>query len=186
VDRSADTEISYRFQWQVPDDIQDSLLPIAREIVRRGRRNEHLGDQQESRRRRWSTLSLLIGAPAAILAGASGAVILGDPSANVVAGIIALASAALGTLLTFLNPSQRATEAQVAANRYWLISAWVRFVVAADLPNVDPAAARGLLLELQRREETVMTTAISGAPPDAQRTSTAPPTTGTERTATPS
>jgi hypothetical protein len=163
----AGVDVSYRFEWRVPEGVNDAALPIVREIVRRGRRNEHLGDRQEGRRRLWSSLNLLLGAPAAVLAGISGAVILGDPSANVLAGIIALASAALGALLTFLTPSQRATRAEVAANRYWLISAWVRFVVAADLPTADPAKARALLLELQRREETVMTTAISGAPPEA-------------------
>jgi len=100
-----------------------------------------------------------------VLAGTSGAVILGNPDANVVAGILALASGALGALLAFLNPAERATRADVAANRYWLISAWVRFVVAAEIPNAGLERARNLLLELQRREETVMTTAISGAPP---------------------
>jgi hypothetical protein len=164
---AADQEVSYRFQWMVPDDIDPAALPIVTEIVRRGRRNEHLGDSQERRRRLWSGLHLMLGAPAAVLAGTSGAVILGNPDANVVAGILALASAALGALLAFLNPSQRATRAEVAANRYWLISAWVRFVVAAEIPHADLAAARNLLLELQRREETVMNTAISGAPPES-------------------
>jgi len=112
-------------------------------------------------------VNLGLGAPAAALAGISGAVILGDPSKHLLAGVIALISAALGALLAFLNPTERAKRAEVDANRYWLISAWVRFVAAADLPGADLPTARHLLLELQRREETVMTTAISGAPLDS-------------------
>jgi len=168
----AEELVSYRFQWAVPEGVEPAVLPIVAEMVRRGRRNEHLGDACEKRRQRWSGLQLMLGAPAAVLAGVSGAVILGNPDASLAAGIIALASAALGALLAFLNPSERATRAEVAANRYWLISAWVRLVVAAEVPTADPAAARDLLLELQRREETVMTTAISGTQPDRPGEST--------------
>jgi hypothetical protein len=160
-------EVAHRFKWRVPEGTDPAVLPIVTEIVRRGRRNEHLGEAQDGRRRFWSRLHLILGAPAAVLAGISGAVILGNPDANIVAGVIALVSAAFGALLAFLNPSERATRAEEAANRYWLISAWVCFVVAAEIPNADPAAARNLLLELQRREETVMSIAISGAPPQA-------------------
>ena len=123
------------------------------------------------RRRAWSAVNLGLGAPAAVLAGISGAVILGDPSKHVLAGVIALTSAGLGALLAFLNPPERAKRAEGDANRYWLISAWVRFVIAADLPGADLRVARGLLLELQRREETVMTTAVSGAPPEPTKLS---------------
>jgi hypothetical protein len=171
---SSGEDPSYRFSWTVPDSIDPELRGMVAEIVRRGRRNEHLGDKRETHRRWWARMYMLLGAPAAVLAGVSGAVILGSPDSNVLAGVIALMAAALGALLGFLDAPGRARRAEIDANRYWLISAWARFVVAAEAPFSDRAGLRALLMELQRREETVMTTAISGAPPDNDPTQQSP------------
>jgi hypothetical protein len=146
-------DVSYRFVWRIPDGLGADVKPIAEEIVRRGRRNEDLGDKYGSRMRLWTSLSYIIGAPAAILAAVSGVLATNGNKHNVVVAALALASAALGGLLTFLNPASRAANANARATAYWRTSIWVRYAVTSELPTADIDAARKLLRELQSRED---------------------------------
>jgi hypothetical protein len=154
------TEVSYNFRWVLPEDLDPGVRAIAEEIVRRGRRNEELGDRQELVRRRWTALNYVLGAPAAVLAAVSAAVSLNPSGPRLAAGILALASAGLGGLVAFLNPTSRAAGALASAHGHWRISSWVRRTIAVDLPSADAIAARSLLFELVEREDALM----GGAP----------------------
>jgi hypothetical protein len=145
--------VSYRFDWRVPESVTDDLRPLAEEIIRRGRRNEDLGDTFGRRARRWVGLNYLLGAPAAMFAAIAGAITVVDPKRNLVAGVLALTAAGLGALMTFLTPAARAAGATTRATAHWRTSIWVRTVVTAELPFADLAGARALLAELQARED---------------------------------
>ena len=110
-----------------PQGIPDDARSAAEEIVRRGRRNEDLGDQAERWRRRWVRLNYLLGVPSALLAGISGVWVLNDTN-DVWAGILALSAAGLAGVLAYLNPTVRVANANVRANAYWEISHRARFM----------------------------------------------------------
>jgi len=91
------------FEWEVPDGLGADVVPIAREMVRLGRRYEYWGDRQDYWRMAWETLNLALGVSASVLAGVAGAIAL-DSGNSAVIGVLALTSAALGGILSFLNP----------------------------------------------------------------------------------
>lgn len=139
------------FDWEVPDGLDADVIPIACEIVRLGRRYEYWGDRQDFWRKAWEGLALAVGVPAAVLAGIAGAIALDSGSAATV-GILALSSAALGGILSFLNPSRRAVDSAARARACWAIVMRARLAVAADLAAADAADARMILVEIQGLE----------------------------------
>ncbi len=153
-----DTDISYRFRWRIPEGVADAARPIAEEIARRGRRNEDLGDTAARRRRLWVALNYVLGVPAAVLAGISGLVGSLDAEQSTAAVILAFASAGLGGVLAFLNPTVGAADAKARANTYWEISHQARFMLATGIPRADAERATELLKELQEAEVRAMKT----------------------------
>lgn len=139
------------FEWEVPDSLDADVVPIAREMVRLGRRYEYWGDRQDHWRMAWEALNFALGVPAAVLAGVAGAIALGSGGSAVV-GVLALTSAALGGVLSFLNPSRRALESAVKARSCWAVVMRIRLFVAADLAHADAVVARRLLIEIQELE----------------------------------
>jgi hypothetical protein len=109
------------FEWEVPDGLDADAVPIAREIVRLGRRY------------------------------VAGAIAL-DSGGSAAVGVLALTSAALGAILSFLNPSRRAVESAAKARACWAVVMRTRLFVAADLARADAVAARSLLIEIQELE----------------------------------
>lgn len=83
----------------------------------------------------WTNFHLWIGIPIVILAAIAGASSMAkfDPN-NIIAGIIAIAIAALSSVMTFLNPNQKSSIHLNAGNRYnslqnrarmfWSIDCW--------------------------------------------------------------
>ena len=153
-----DTDISYRFRWRIPEGVADAARPIAEEIARRGRRNEDLGDTAARSRRLWVALNYVLGVPAAVLAGISGLVGSLDAEQSTAAVILAFASAGLGGVLAFLNPTVGAADANARANTYWEISHQARFMLATGIPRADAERATELLKELQEAEVRAMKT----------------------------
>lgn len=131
-----------------------ALAPIASEVIRVGARYERYGDRNDRWRQVWTATNYLLGAPAAVLAGISGAVGLNSPEHHVAAGVLALASAALGALLGFLKPSLLAAEAHRRAVSYWRVSNRARLILTLFLD--DPGRARAELYELKRLEVEVV------------------------------
>jgi hypothetical protein len=146
--------VSYRFEWELPLGVKPELLPIIHEFVRRGRRNEDLGDNHEVVRRLWTLVNYLLGVPAAVLAGISGGVGLGDY--RQLAAVLAFVSAGLGGLLAFLNPAARISQAGRHAAAHWRIAQWARYVLTAELGTADASAAKEYLREIQERENTAL------------------------------
>lgn len=99
----------------------------------------------------WEAMNLLLGVPAVVLAGISGAIALNAGSPTLV-GILALISSALGALLNFLNPARRAVNSTSKAQACWAVAMRARLYLAADLPKANIEEARGLLVEIQTLE----------------------------------
>jgi hypothetical protein len=138
-------------EWEVPDGLDSEVLPIAREIVRLGRRYEYWGDRQDYWRMAWEALNFALGVAAAVLAGVAGVMALDSGNTRAV-GILALTSAVLGTVLSTLNPNRRALNSAEKARSCWSVVTRVRLFVAADLLSADAAQARQLLVEVQSME----------------------------------
>ena len=99
----------------------------------------------------WRSLNFLLGVPASVLAAVSGATALASTAGRVTAGILALAAAALGAVLTTVNAAQRASQAAIAANGYLAIQRDARQVRLIDLPAQSVKDSRAALADLTRR-----------------------------------
>jgi hypothetical protein len=88
-----------------------------------------------------------------VLAAVSGATALAATAGRVAAGVLALASAAFGGVLTTLNASHRINQAASAANAYLEIQTAARQAREIDLPGSDLDEARSALAELAARRD---------------------------------
>jgi hypothetical protein len=163
-----------KFPWQVPKDVGEDVRPIAEEIVRRGHWNERLGVRYQRHMRIWTSLSYVLGAPAAALAATAGFLATNSSQHNTLAGALALASAAIGGVLAFLNPASRASNADARAKAHFRTSNWVRYVITAELPKADFESARELLRVYQSKEDDSPAT-FTTAPGAVTATMTATP-----------
>ena len=124
---------------------------------------EELGRIEESSRdsaqsqfeqsKQWRAINLALGIPASALAAIAGATALSITSGRIAAGLIALASAALGAVLTSLNPNMRAAQAGAAANSFLSIQTAARQARAIVVPAVTASEARTILAELTARRD---------------------------------
>ncbi len=103
--------------------------------------------------KQWRGINLALGLPASSLAAVSGAAALASTTSRVVAGVIALVSAAFGALLTTVNASHRTNRATAAANSYLEIQTAARQARLIDLPTATPDEARSILAELTARRD---------------------------------
>lgn len=103
--------------------------------------------------KQWRSVNLCLGVPTSLLAAVSGATVLSDTGHAVVGGLLALAAAALGAVMTTLNASQRANQAGAAANAYLEIQTAARQAREIDLPNRDLDEARANLAEISARRD---------------------------------
>lgn len=101
----------------------------------------------------------MFGAPAAILAGISGAAGLADATNARWAAVLALVSAAFTSLVTTLGASRRAAAGQSAGNAYLEIQTAARQLLTIDLLRLDYDDARAQLQELTARRDEVNKTA---------------------------
>lgn len=114
--------------------------------------------------KQWRCVNLGVGAPTSILAAISGATVLSDTGKAVLGGILALAAAAGGAILTTLNASHRMNQAAAAANAYLEIQAAARQARLIDVPGQDLDEARAVLAELTaRRDEQNKTAEVINA-----------------------
>ena len=113
--------------------------------------------------KQWKSVNLTLGVPASVLAAVSGATALAATAGRVAAGVLALASAAFGGVLTTLNASHRINQAASAANginqaasaanAYLEIQTAARQAREIDLPGSDLDEARSALAELAARRD---------------------------------
>ncbi|MFI8085293.1 SLATT domain-containing protein [Kitasatospora sp. NPDC086009] len=101
----------------------------------------------------WRGVNLSLGLPAALLAALSGTAALVSTAGRIPAGILALASAGLGAILTTVNASHRMNQAAAAANAYLEIQTAARQAREVDLPDWPLDDARNALAELTARRD---------------------------------
>lgn len=101
--------------------------------------------------KRWRSLNFLLGVPASVLAAVSGATALASTAGRLTAGVLALAAAALGAVLTTVNAAQRASHSATSANGFLAIQREARQVRLIDLPAQAPQDSRAALADLTRR-----------------------------------
>ncbi|GAA3218045.1 hypothetical protein GCM10010488_17010 [Oerskovia jenensis] len=106
---------------------------------------------QFERSKVWRGVNLWIGAPSAVCAAIAGGLTLATDSLNLIGGILALAAAAGGGVLTAVNAAARADRASTAGNAYLEIQTAARQARLIDLPTLEIEDARQVLSELTAR-----------------------------------
>lgn len=112
---------------------------------------DHSAQSQFTATKFWRGVSLALGTAATGLAGVAGVGGLADAVGQTTAGILAIAAAGLGGVVTALNPARRAEEAHVAANGYLSLRDDARVLRTIDLPTHDDQTGRAALAELTAR-----------------------------------
>jgi hypothetical protein len=163
-------EVPSRFPWCVPHGLPDDVRPIAEEIVRLGHWDERLGQRYQLHMRIWTSLGYVLGAPAAALAAVAGFLATNSSQHNTLVGALALASAAIGGLLAFLNPASRASSADARRKVHFRTSNWVRYVITAELPKANFEAAGSLLAKLRSMDDDGRTAFTIGPRIDSEKT----------------
>lgn len=107
----------------------------------------------------WTALHWLLGIPATLLAAVAGTTALVESTGGTAAGILALASAGLGAVLTTVNAPQRAGQAAASANVYLEIQTAARQHREIDLPDWPLGEAREALAALTARRDAQNTQA---------------------------
>jgi uncharacterized protein YceK len=103
--------------------------------------------------KQWRAVNLILGLPASVLAALAGATALASTAGRIVAGILALAAAGFGAILTTVNASHRTNQASAAANAYLEIQSAARQARLIDLPYQTIDEARAALAELTARRD---------------------------------
>lgn len=103
--------------------------------------------------KQWRGVNLGLGLPTSVLAAASGTAALLTTAGRIPAGILALAAAGFGAILTTINASQRMNQAAAAANAYLEIQTAARQARQVDLPDWSLEEARNALAELTARRD---------------------------------
>lgn len=103
--------------------------------------------------KQWRGVNLLLGVPASVLAALSGATALASTAGRLWAGILALAAAALGAVLTTVNASHRTNRAASAANAYLEIQTAARQARLLDLETGDLEDMRAVVQEITARRD---------------------------------
>ncbi|MEV7054387.1 SLATT domain-containing protein [Streptomyces microflavus] len=103
--------------------------------------------------KQWRGVNLGLGLPASILAAVAGTTALVESTGRVAAGVMALASAGFGAILTTVNASHRMNQAAAAANAYLEIQTAARQAREIDLPTWPLDEARNALAELTARRD---------------------------------
>ncbi len=111
----------------------------------------YASQSQFSQAKIWRAVNLVLGSLATGLAAAAGGGSLANLIGRTVAGLVALAAAVVGALMTSINANRRAEQAHVSANAYLSLQADARIARTVDLAGIDIKAARARLAELSAR-----------------------------------
>lgn len=103
--------------------------------------------------KQWRSVNLVLGLPASVLAALAGATALASTTGRIVAGVLALAAAGFGAILTTVNASHRTNQASAAANAYLEIQGAARQARTIDLPYQQVDEARAVLAEITARRD---------------------------------
>ena len=139
-------------QTEPPEDASRRQA-IFDELQRLEESAQYSAQSQFEQSKRWRVINLWLGVPASSLAAVAGATALVTAAGRVAAGLIALASAGLGAILTTINASHRMNQASSAANAYLEIQTAARQAREIDLSAWTVEEARSALAELTARRD---------------------------------
>jgi hypothetical protein len=131
------------------------LSAIENELARIEEAARYSAQSQFVQAKTWRLVNLVIGIPSAVLAAIAGGTILASTGYRALAGILALASAGLGAIVTTLNAARRAEQAHVSANSYLGLENDARVARTVDLPRLSFDDARSALKELEGRRSEI-------------------------------
>ncbi len=135
------------------EDLGDRRSRIEQELLRIEESATWSAQAQFEQAKQWRGVNLMLGLPASVLAAVSGATALASTTGRFVAGVLALAAAAFGAVLTTVNASHRTSQASAAANTYLEIQTAARQLRTVDLPYLTIEEARAALAELTARRD---------------------------------
>jgi hypothetical protein len=95
----------------------------------------------------WRGRTYWLGIPAALIGATAGATILADLH-PAIGGSLALVGAAITALMTFLNPSERASQHHRSGVAYGVLRRALRQFIQIDIGMTDAPALRSRLAEL--------------------------------------
>ncbi len=98
----------------------------------------------------WRGRTYSLGIPAALIGATAGATILADMD-PAIGGSLALVGAAITALMTFLNPSERASQHHRSGVSYGVLRRALRQFVQIDIGMMDVVALRSRLSELTEK-----------------------------------
>jgi len=126
---------------------------IEDELRRLEESSMYSGQIQFEAAKQWRSINLTLGIPASVLAAVSGATALAATTGRIVAGILALVSAAFGAILTTVNAAHRMNQSAAAANAYLEIQTAARQTRLIDLSYMNIDDVRAILGELTARRD---------------------------------
>jgi hypothetical protein len=103
----------------------------------------------------WDKWNLRLGVSSALLAGAAAAVAQGGENIKILTSVLAICSAIIGSILTFLAPSEKASTYHKFSNNYFALRDKLRFFIAFQCASSDNVNAleeefKKLLTEKQK------------------------------------
>jgi hypothetical protein len=128
-------------------------MQIHLELQRLEENSMYSAQTQFEHAKQWRAVNLILGLPASVLAALAGATALASTAGRIVAGVLALAAAGFGAILTTINASHRTNQASAAANAYLEIQGAARQARTVDLPYETVEEARAALAELTARRD---------------------------------
>jgi hypothetical protein len=143
----------------VPPDLSAELLAIGEEVHRLHESVLWSAQTQFEQLKRWRGFHYMIGVLAAVLAALAGAGGLAKFHIWWLPPSSALAAAALGAMLTTLNPAQKAAQARAAATEYQELQTEARQLLTVDLKALSNDEARARLSDLTARRGSLNKTA---------------------------
>jgi hypothetical protein len=143
----------------VPSGLSADLRPIGEEVHRLHESTLWSAQTQFEQLKRWRGVHYWVGVLAAVLAALAGAGGLAKFHIWWIPPLLALAAAALGAVLTTLNPAQKAAQARAAATEYQELQTEARQLLTIDLKALSKDEARERLSDLTGRRDSLNKTA---------------------------
>ncbi len=132
--------------------VRDGILAELRRLEESAR---YSAQAQFAQAKIWRATHFWLGAPAAALAAIAGSTGLATDAGRTVLAVLALGAAALGAVLTTLNPARRAELAHTVANAYLALENDARIARTVDLHHLHVDALRERLAVLAARRSEV-------------------------------
>jgi hypothetical protein len=151
----------------LPDGLSSELRDIGAEALRIHESAVYSSQAQFEQAKIWRALNIWLGAPAAVAAALAASAILGGSDqtmlfgirGHTLAGLLALLSAALSSILTTVNASRRTTQCQASGNAFLQLQTEARQLIFVDLKHLNFEDARERLESITNSRNELTKTA---------------------------